>query len=90
MLYMWYDEGQTPLHFAAMFNQPAILKALIERGTSRMIKDKSNNTAIDYSKQKVHVECLLLLLFTVVLHFLSPRNTKDFSSTQTRTTWKIN
>ena len=69
------DEGRTPLHVAAMFNRPAILKALIERGASRMIKDKSNNTAIDYSKQKVHVECLLLLLFIVVLHFLSPRNT---------------
>ena len=69
------DEGRTPLHVAAMFNQPAILKALIERGASRMIKDKSNNTAIDYSKQKVHVECLLLLLFIVVLHFLSLRNT---------------
>ena len=70
------DEGRTPLHVAAMFNQPAYLKPLIERGASRMIKDKSNNTAIDYSKQKVHVECLLLLLlFIVVLHFLSPRNT---------------
>ena len=69
------DEGRTPFHVAAMFNRPAILKALIERGASRMIKDKSNNTAIDYSKQKVHVECLLLLLFIVVLHFLSPRNT---------------
>ena len=34
-----------PLHVAAMFNQPAILKALL---ASHMIKYKSNNTAIDY------------------------------------------
>ena len=39
------DEGWTPLRVAAMFNQPAILKALI---ASHMIKDKSNNTVIDY------------------------------------------
>ena len=52
------DEGRTPLRVVAMFNQPAILKALIERGASHMIKDKSNNTAIDYSKQKVHVGCV--------------------------------
>ena len=53
------NEGWTPLHIAALFNQHAILKPFI---VGHMIKDKSNNTAIDYSG--LHV-CWMFIIIVV-------------------------
>ena len=44
--------GQTPLHYAAQYGPPQLVKALIQAGANPNMMDKEGNTPVDLAKGK--------------------------------------
>lgn len=59
---MRFDEGQTPLHFAAILGKNAIAKYLITQGASTKAKDLSGSTPLHEAVRYGYVELVRILL----------------------------
>ena len=50
--------GQTPLHYAAQYGPPKLVRALMQAGANREMMDKNGMTPVDLAKGK-EMESLL-------------------------------
>ena len=54
----------TPLHSAAEFNQPNILRILLESGADIMAVENTGRTALFWAAERDHIDCVRVLLET--------------------------
>lgn len=53
---------RTPLHLAAIRGNTGIVRALINSGADKDVKDFDENTPLHYSSEYGHFECIIYLI----------------------------
>lgn len=53
---------RTPLHLTAIRGNLAIMRALIEKGAEKNVKDFDENTPLHYASEFGHFECIIYLI----------------------------
>lgn len=53
---------RTPLHLAAIRGHTAIVRALINAGVDKNVKDFDENTPLHYASEFGHFECIIYLV----------------------------
>eukprot|EP01064_Diplonema_japonicum_P028259 TRINITY_DN4291_c0_g1_i3.p1 TRINITY_DN4291_c0_g1~~TRINITY_DN4291_c0_g1_i3.p1 ORF type:complete len:317 (+),score=42.97 TRINITY_DN4291_c0_g1_i3:78-1028(+) len=56
------EEGDTPLHWAALFERPKAAKAILDFGCNKYLKNKAGETPLDLAKSKQSHGVMKLLL----------------------------
>jgi ankyrin repeat protein len=54
--------NRTPLHLATIKGHTAIVRALVNAGADKNLKDSDENTALHYSSSFGHFECIIYLV----------------------------